>query len=230
MAEPVKTWLPRAWHLIRHLTDRKERADEARHEPAWHKQPASPLTNFLHWPPSLPTKDPLLLAAHRHCLFSGISYCARPQISQQLRFSSWKNRVLSLCSVTLRAHAGQHTLLGNTLSKRPTHWECSREGSLVVVVGADRRAFLQMCPPISADRVINMVVTGSSQHIVFPLHQKEKKKKGKNVSASHHFLRKVNLLVYSFPNLRELNIFFGHKYGAGLPPRVNRGAKQRRIE
>lgn len=79
------------------------------------------------------------------------------------------------------------------------------------------------CPPISACRVINMVVTGSLQHIVFLLHQEKKQ------LASPHFLQTVNLLVYSIPSLRELNIFFGHKYHTCLSPLcVNTEAKQQK--
>lgn len=36
--------------------------------------------------------------------------------------------------------------------------------------------------------------------------------------ASPYFLQTVNLLVYSILNLRELNIFFRHKYHTGVSP------------
>lgn len=48
-----------------------------------------------------------------------------------------------------------------------------------------------------------MVVTGSQQHIVFPLNQEEEEKKTQQL-ASPCFLQTVNLLVYSLRNLQEL--------------------------
>lgn len=90
-------------------------------------------------------------------------------------------------------------------------------------MGGGQAGFLpKCCAPISTGRVINTVVTRSLQHIVFLLHQEKK-------TASPHFLQTVNLLVYSIPNLRELNIFFRHKCHTGLSPVcVNTVAKQQK--
>lgn len=77
------------------------------------------------------------------------------------------------------------------------------------------------CAPIGAGKAINGAVTGSQQHIVFLLHQRRKKQ------GSSHFLQTVNLLVYSIPNLLELNIFVRHKYHLSPTPLcVNTEANQ----
>lgn len=65
-------------------------------------------------------------------------------------------------------------------------------------MGADRRDFLQMCPPISADRVINMVVTGSSQHIVFLLHQKKKERRKRRKKMFLPLITSCEKLIFLF--------------------------------
>lgn len=113
-------------------------------------------------------------------------------------------------SVHIQAHAHEHNYLAThwvsdphieNTAERPHWW------------GAGRRDSFLCSPPIGAERVINMVVTRSLQHIVFPLNRERERKK----PASPHFLQTVNLLVYSIPDLREFKIF-RHKYRTGVFP------------
>lgn len=61
------------------------------------------------------------------------------------------------------------------------------------------------CPPIGKGSVINMVVTGSLQHIVFPLNPR-----GGTTTRFSSPLQTVNLLVYSFPKFTGIYHLLSH--------------------